>query len=252
MGDLSDIQASLSMKLAGADALTGIETYWAFVDQYGTQAVVIRDTAGNALIGQKTMAGSLPVVIASDQTPVQVVGNVASAASDSGNPIKIGGRFNTTLPTLTSGQRGDLQLDSSARVIIAPLTNTSIIKAQLQDNAGNGLTSTLIGAKQALDVNATVSVGFVPNTAGVNGAITVGTSAVEAKVGASALASRLNLTVFHNGSGKLYWGYSNAVTAANGTQIFKNTTTSIDAGPNLHVWLISDTAGQDVRVTEAS
>jgi hypothetical protein len=43
-------------------------------------------------------------------------GNVAAGATDAGNPLKIGGKYNTTPPTLTSGQRGDLQLDSVGNV----------------------------------------------------------------------------------------------------------------------------------------
>ncbi len=43
-------------------------------------------------------------------------GNVASGASDSGNPVKVGGRYNSSAPTLTDGQRGDLQLDSSGNL----------------------------------------------------------------------------------------------------------------------------------------
>lgn len=39
-----------------------------------------------------------------------VTGNVASGAADSGNPLKVGGKYNATLPTLTDGQRGDLQV----------------------------------------------------------------------------------------------------------------------------------------------
>lgn len=35
-----------------------------------------------------------------------------SGATDSGNPVKIGAVYNTTAPTLTNGQRGDVQLDS--------------------------------------------------------------------------------------------------------------------------------------------
>jgi hypothetical protein len=89
--------------------------------------------------------------------PWSVAGNVASGAADSGNPVKVGGRFNTALPTLTNGQRGDIQLDSSGRLIIAPLTNSSIVKSQLQDDAGAGITSTLVSAKQSLDVNITAA-----------------------------------------------------------------------------------------------
>lgn len=60
-------------------------------------------------LGQKTMAGSSPVVIASDQSPIQVVGNVASDDIDSGNPIKVGGVFQNTLPNVASGDRVDAQ-----------------------------------------------------------------------------------------------------------------------------------------------
>ena len=42
----------------------------------------------------------------------QIQGNIASGSTDVGNPVKIGGRFNTTQPTLSDGQRGDLQLNS--------------------------------------------------------------------------------------------------------------------------------------------
>ena len=41
----------------------------------------------------------------------QIQGNIASSATDSGNPVKVGGVYNTTLPTLTNGQRGDMQMD---------------------------------------------------------------------------------------------------------------------------------------------
>lgn len=37
-------------------------------------------------------------------------GAIASGATDSGNPVKVGARYNSTKPTLTDGQRGDMQL----------------------------------------------------------------------------------------------------------------------------------------------
>jgi hypothetical protein len=40
----------------------------------------------------------------------QVQGNVASGSADVGNPVKVGGRYNTAPPTLADGQRADLQL----------------------------------------------------------------------------------------------------------------------------------------------
>ena len=58
---------------------------------------------------------------------VEPTGNVASGATDSGNPLKIGGVFSSTLPTLTDGQRGNVQL-----------TNKGQVQSVLMDAAGNG------------------------------------------------------------------------------------------------------------------
>lgn len=81
------------------------------------QSTNLTQVAGSAIaLGQATASASLPVVISSDQNTVTAVGNVASGSSDSGNPVKVGGRYNSTPPTLTNGQRGDLQLDASGNL----------------------------------------------------------------------------------------------------------------------------------------
>lgn len=49
-------------------------------------------------------------------------GNVAAGAADSGKPIKVGGIYNVTPPTLADGQRGDAQLDSTGNLKIALAT----------------------------------------------------------------------------------------------------------------------------------
>lgn len=43
-----------------------------------------------------------------------VHGNIAAGAADSGNPVKVGGIYTTTVPLLTTGQRGDNQLDENS------------------------------------------------------------------------------------------------------------------------------------------
>lgn len=50
---------------------------------------------------------------------IVAVGNVASGASDSGNPLKTGGVFNTTQPTVTTGQRVDTQSTARGALIVA-------------------------------------------------------------------------------------------------------------------------------------
>lgn len=79
-----------------------------------------------ATLGQKTSAASMAVTIASDQTAIPAVGNVASGATDSGNPVKVAGVYNSTLPTLTTGQRGDVQAasDGSLRATMLAVTQS--------------------------------------------------------------------------------------------------------------------------------
>lgn len=172
MADLSDIQAAGFTKIVGSDA-TGLETN-----------IVNADANGNL---QTINPSDGPV------TP-------GTAASKSALAGLI---FNTVLPTLTNSQQASLQADSAARLIIAPLTNTSVIKAQLQDNAGaaitlgqkgislsipiviasdqssipvkmqdgsgTALTSTLVSSKQSLDVNIANSISISPLPASGSG-----------------------------------------------------------------------------------
>lgn len=52
-------------------------------------------------------------------------GNIASSATDSGNPVKVGARYNSTKPTLTDGQRGDMQLDTRGNLTVNLLPTNS-------------------------------------------------------------------------------------------------------------------------------
>lgn len=54
-----------------------------------------------------------------------VVGNVASGATDAGNPQKTGGAYRSTQPTLTDGQRGDTQVDTRANTKVTLMTMDS-------------------------------------------------------------------------------------------------------------------------------
>lgn len=89
----------------------------------------------------------------------------------------------------------------------------------------------------------------VLTTAGQYRAQSVTTSAAEALGAGSILAARKSLTILPT-NGTVYYGFSNAVTTASGTPIFKNTLFSIAAPSSLHVWLIAATT-VDCRIGEA-
>lgn len=56
----------------------------------------------------------------------QIQGNVASGATDLNNPVKIGGPFNSTLPTVTTGQRVDAQFDNRGCLIPSATGNNTL------------------------------------------------------------------------------------------------------------------------------
>lgn len=78
----------------------------------------------------------------------QVTGNVASGATDSGNPVKTGYVFNTTQPTVLTGQRVDAQGTSRGAAIVATGVDTfhvtvdsaptTAVTGSVTANAGSG------------------------------------------------------------------------------------------------------------------
>lgn len=92
----------------------------------------------------------------------------------------------------------------------------------------------------------------VLNGSSVFAALTVGTSAVEIKVGGSPLANRKNVTLHNNSLFTLYWGYSNAVTTSTGTPIVANQFVEWDVGPLQSIYVIAAVAGNNTRITEGS
>ena len=91
---------------------------------------------------------------------------------------------------------------------------------------------------------------FIPlNGPAVNNNATVGSTAVEAKVGATILEDRKIVTI-QPLSDHLYFGYSSGVTSLNGTKIFKGQVYTLEATDQLPIWIISASEDNDVRITE--
>lgn len=66
------------------------------------------------------------------------VGNVASGAADSGNPVKVGGKYNATPPTLTDGNRGDVQVDSRGNVRMSIVGGNAAVPAVVGNPGTDG------------------------------------------------------------------------------------------------------------------
>lgn len=79
--------------------------------------------------------GTCVSVSASAPLPVTSQGNAAAGTADSGNPVKMGGVYNSSAPTLTTGQRGDLQL-----------TNAGNLAVQIMRTGSSSVTTVASGA----------------------------------------------------------------------------------------------------------
>lgn len=102
----------------------------------------------------------LPTTSGGGGSPSQVVGNVASGAADSGNPVKVGGVFNPTMPSFTAGQRGDVQINSFGGLLVG----SSVAQGDGKSNNATQLNAGSAGGSNTS--NSTAVYGYALNTAG--------------------------------------------------------------------------------------
>lgn len=91
----------------------------------------------------------------------------------------------------------------------------------------------------------------VVGTSGGQAALTVGTTAVAARVGGSNLTQRVMLSVYAD-TKTVWWGYTSGVTISTGLPILKGTQRDFNVGPGANIYLITDAAAQTVRVAEGA
>lgn len=87
------------------------------------------------------------------------------------------------------------------------------------------------------------------DSSAVYGTVSVSTTAVELKVGASPLIGRDYIIIQPKANG-VYIGYNSSVTVSNGIQLFKDQIISIEVGEGISVYAIADSGTIDVRVQE--
>src|SRR5579884_1498233 len=149
----------------------------------------LRDSSGNELLGSKTSANSVPVVIASDQGtltisgtvtanagtgPFPVAGMVASGSSNANNPVKVGGVFNTTQPTVTTGQMVDAQYSARGAALVATGTDTFNVTVNAALPTGSNTIGAVTQASGPWTSNITQVGGSSIVTGGASGLIAVG------------------------------------------------------------------------------
>ncbi len=169
------------LTIQGIASMTAIKTDGSGVTQPVSGTVTSNVGTTNGLALDATLTGGSQ----------QIQGNIAAAATDSGNPIKVGGINKTTPPTLTDGQRGDLQVDTRSNVKVslwAPNSNTAY-------SFGNGVSGTgvqrvaIASDNTAFSVNATLAA----ETTKVIGTVNIAASQTVGLVAGSAVIGKVGI-----------------------------------------------------------
>lgn len=110
--------------LLGAAALLSLALALPAAAQGISQKVAVCDPSFTSRCIKPDANGAVPVTTGSGTTASQVQGNSASGVADVGNPVKIGGVYNAAPPTLTSGQRGDLQIGARGQLSVTIMSTS--------------------------------------------------------------------------------------------------------------------------------
>lgn len=159
-----------------------------------------------------------------------------------------------TSPWVVGDGGGSLTVDA-VDLDIRDLTAASdSVQAWAYDGAGTAITSTLEGAKQALDVYVANSIDVddgLANTAIATAANALDVANTAEDLVASPLANRKYLYAYNNGNKAAYIGAS-GVSAANGFPIFPGGLLEMRAGPSIVIEWVADDTNQEMRTLELS
>jgi len=133
---------------------TGNGMFFMVVQGRFFRAVFTAYTSGTAVVGVRFVSdGSINYSFsgssATGANADQIQGSAASGATDSGNPLKIGGSFNTTLPTVATGQRVDAQFDNRGCFIPSATGNNTLYWSYAAAASGIVNTTTAVTIKAA-------------------------------------------------------------------------------------------------------
>ena len=202
-------------------------------------------------------------------SPVGTQGKVASGAANAGNPVKVGCVYNSTLPSLTSGQVVDTQCDVNGSVRVNLVTsnfnsgftgNTNTISYVGGSNVPAG--SNLLASVDFINdgTQRDVAVGILGAVA--NGNAGTGTTAVEEAGRKYSHVNTATTTTSKTGAGFLHTFCNNTPvasasavaydnTAASGTVLFSITlpATLVGEGFNCATYDLAFTTGLTVVTT---
>ena len=190
-------------------------------------SVTLRDSAGVELEGQKTMAGSVPVVMASDQTPVPISAaalplpaGASTAALQTQPGVDIG---DVTVNNAGGAAAVNIQDGGNSLTVDSPQLPPALVGARLDINAGAWLGSTTptVGQKP---MAASIPVTMASDQAPIAGTLANGAQTAVSNAAIQVLAANANRksAIIQNvGTADIRVGIA-AVTAITGMKLVPN------------------------------
>ena len=210
-----------------------------------------------ASVGQKAAAGSLPVVLASDQSQLPAslgqkvkAGSfpVTLASDQDALAISSGSGAGATIGATTDGAALD---GSSAASLAARLRGLMTILADVWDNSGDALRVTVATANQGY--RSTVGSLAVTETANTQWRSTQATVTTAAGVIVSVPLSNRRAVAIHNlGTAPIYLGSTSGVTTVTGWRVAPDEKQTLPFGPALVVYAVAESGSVPVRMLEVA
>jgi hypothetical protein len=272
MADLDELNSSQSIKIAGADPSTGIETRWVDATTNGLKV----DGSG---VTQPISAASLPLPSgAATETTLSKI-TIAQGATTTGQSGNLNfGAVTTAAPTYTTGTVNNLSLTTAGALRVDGSASTQPVSGTITANIGTSgslaldatltggttkaivrggakgtttaadVTSTSVNANtQALDVN--IAAGTITASSGpATGSVTQtsGTAGSASSTALASNASRKYLMIQNHSSRDMWFSFTGAATTAKpslrllagqvftmeGTYVSTQAVTTIRAGGN--------------------
>lgn len=290
MADLTQLQASLPTIIVGSDLTgnettpVGSTTYGAL--NINVPGIISVSNSTTTVLGiSGTFIGPAEEVTDASMITIQVFTDQATASSGFKPQYSIDGTNwddgdTYTLPAMAAGNGKFFSFPPQARYFRLNYTNGAIaqtvfrlqtifrhipvkpsshrIDDTLDSDNDAELVKSIITGKRVDGTFDTVKLSNVnevrssdiSDNGGVQGALTVGTTAVLVNVSGTNLTNRKLATLLNNSSVIVYWGYTNAVTTSSGTPIRVNQERGWTVGPNTNIYVIAGTASNNARVTE--
>jgi hypothetical protein len=248
--------------------------------QYTEDAASAADPVGNMLIGRRKDTLSASQVSADGdnialnttskgelyvkQVDSQIVaGDVAGAATDSGNPVKVGAIYNSTMPTYTNAQRAELQTGTRGALRVELWASDANTPMQRGNDNGDGVSSSATSDKYLQITRNTVfngtnwdrmrgsTTGGVHTSVAATPTVTTVSVATSSTSVLSSNTARKAMVLSNVGSNNIFINLAGGTAVTTNTLIVPNGTLVLDRWvPTTAITGIAVTGATNLSVTE--